>query len=113
MLFLVISPSDLINSNPHSLSLDRGSDVFLNAPVGAGKTAAFVIGSVFRTGITVVLEPNTAVIDEQVNRLMLCGIGSVAIHNSLTKHERQDIICFTRGSLLSADVASTNLFTFT
>jgi superfamily II DNA helicase RecQ len=77
-----------------STALIRGEDVFVNTPVGSGKSISYVTAAVFRAGVTLVIQPTVALMEEQARWLALLGISVVAIHNNLTLSERDAITSY-------------------
>ncbi|KAI5190582.1 bloom syndrome protein [Nematocida minor] len=69
-------------------SVLSGHDVFVLMPTGGGKSLTFQLPAVISAGVTVVISPLLALIQDQIKNLLLRGIPAVAINSSLTKTER-------------------------
>ncbi|KAH9385345.1 bloom syndrome protein [Nematocida major] len=70
------------------MSVLSGRDVFVLMPTGGGKSLTFQLPAVISPGITVVISPLLALIQDQIKNLLLRGIPAVAINSSLTKTEK-------------------------
>lgn len=80
-------------------SVLSGNDVFVLMPTGGGKSLTFQLPAVISDGVTVVISPLLALIQDQIKNLLVRGIPAVAINSSLTKTERAvayEMLC-TRG----------------
>ncbi|KAI5132747.1 uncharacterized protein NESG_01958 [Nematocida ausubeli] len=70
-------------------SVLEGRDVFVLMPTGGGKSLTFQLPAIISPGVTVVVSPLLALIQDQIKNLLVRGIPAVAINSSLTKGERE------------------------
>lgn len=66
----------------------EGKDVFVLMPTGGGKSLTFQLPAVLSQGVTVVVSPLLALIQDQVKNLLQRGIPALALTSALTKRER-------------------------
>jgi len=70
-----------------------GKDTITLLPTGAGKSLVFQLATLLLPGITLVIEPIKALMDDQVINLNKRGISrSIAIHSDLDIHERVHVL---------------------
>ncbi|RQO32079.1 RecQ family ATP-dependent DNA helicase [Taibaiella sp. KBW10] len=62
-----------------------GKDVFAMLPTGAGKSLCYQVPALLFRGITLVVSPLIALIEDQVNSLVKLGIPAVSIHSGLDR----------------------------
>ncbi|KAI5191344.1 bloom syndrome protein [Nematocida sp. AWRm77] len=66
----------------------EGKDLFVLMPTGGGKSLTFQLPAIMSEGITVVISPLLALIQDQIKNLIKRGIPAVAITSALTKTEK-------------------------
>lgn len=66
----------------------EGKDVFVLMPTGGGKSLTFQLPAVLSQGVTVVVSPLLALIQDQMKNLLQRGIPALALTSALTKKER-------------------------
>lgn len=65
-------------------SLIEGADVLAVMPTGAGKSLCFQVPSLMHDGVTIVVSPLVALMEDQVAALRLAGVSAEAINSSQT-----------------------------
>ena len=65
-------------------------DAFILMPTGAGKSLVYQFSSLLMPGLTVVISPLIALMQDQVDRLQANGIAATFINSSLSTDERFD-----------------------
>lgn len=65
-----------------------GHDAFVLMPTGAGKSLVYQFSSLLMSGLTVVISPLIALMQDQVDRLQANGIAATFINSSLSSNER-------------------------
>ena len=65
-----------------------GRDAFVLMPTGAGKSLIYQFSSLVMPGLTVVISPLIALMQDQVDRLQANGIAALFINSSLSSSER-------------------------
>jgi ATP-dependent DNA helicase RecQ len=68
-------------------SVAEGKDTLGLMPTGGGKSITFQVPALVHEGICLVITPLIALMKDQVNRLNLLGIKSLAIHSGMTSEE--------------------------
>ncbi|KAI5179852.1 bloom syndrome protein [Nematocida sp. AWRm80] len=76
------------NQLPIVSSALEGEDVFVLMPTGGGKSLTFQLPALLAPGITVVISPLLALIQDQIKNLLKKGIPALALNSALTKTER-------------------------
>ncbi len=66
----------------------KGRDAFVLMPTGAGKSLVYQLSSLLLPGVTVVISPLIALMQDQVERLETNGIAATFINSSLSPSER-------------------------
>lgn len=69
----------------------RGHDVFTIMPTGGGKSACFIIPTLVKGWLTVVISPLKALIDNQVMQNRANGIPCHALHGGITDAEKAEV----------------------
>jgi ATP-dependent DNA helicase RecQ len=73
--------------------LNKGQDVLLTLPTGAGKSICYQVPALMNDGLTLVVTPLLSLMEDQVRHLKAFGIKRVAALNSFnTKRERQYVL---------------------
>ena len=67
-----------------------GRDAFVLMPTGAGKSLIYQLSSLLLPGLTVVVSPLIALMQDQVDRLQANGIAATFINSFLSNSERTD-----------------------
>src|SRR5215469_981090 len=65
-----------------------GRDAFVLMPTGAGKSLVYQFSSLLMSGLTIVISPLIALMQDQVDRLQANGIAATFINSSLSSNER-------------------------
>ena len=65
----------------------QGKDVLAILPTGGGKSVCFQVPGLMADGITLVITPLIALMKDQVQNLTSKGIGALAVHAGMTRHE--------------------------
>ncbi len=65
-----------------------GRDTFVLMPTGGGKSLTYQLPALVLPGLTVVVSPLIALMQDQVDRLLANGIAATFINSSLTVEER-------------------------
>lgn len=71
----------------------RGEDVLLVMPTGAGKSLCYQLPGLARGGVTLVISPLLALIDDQVAKLKAAGLRAEQIHSGRAREESREA-CF-------------------
>ncbi|OAG29102.1 bloom syndrome protein [Nematocida displodere] len=66
----------------------NGKDIFVLMPTGGGKSLTFQLPALVSEGITVVISPLLALIQDQIKNLLRIGIPALALNSSHTQNER-------------------------
>lgn len=69
----------------------EGRDVLAIMPTGAGKSLCFQVPALMRPGLTIVVSPLIALMQNQVEALRLSGIEAAAINSARTREENVDV----------------------
>src|SRR5215469_5556856 len=67
-----------------------GRDAFVLMPTGAGKSLIYQFSSLLMPGLTVVITPLIALMQDQVDRLQANGIAAIFINSTLSNSERSN-----------------------
>ena len=69
-------------------ALLAGKDALIILPTGGGKSICFQLPALLRTGLTIVVSPLVALMENQVNQLRELGLSGALLHSELSKTER-------------------------
>jgi ATP-dependent DNA helicase RecQ len=69
-----------------------GRSVLYLAPTGSGKSLTYQVGGLLRGGLTLIVSPLKALIDQQAMRLSDRGIPTVYLHSGMTSVQQYDTI---------------------
>lgn len=67
-------------------------DCLLVLPTGAGKSICFQLPALLKKGLSIVVSPLIALMDDQVLALRSAGINAYALHSNLDQYEQEEII---------------------
>ncbi len=71
-------------------ALLNGRDLLTILPTGAGKSLCYQLPTLMSSGLSVVVSPLIALMQDQVRNLQLLGIEAVTIHSDLSEENRRD-----------------------
>ena len=71
--------------------LCQSGNALVIMPTGAGKSLCFQIPALCQEGMTVVISPLIALMQDQVQSLLQLGVSAAALHSSLSQQEAADI----------------------
>ena len=72
-------------------SLLAGQDTLAVMPTGGGKSLCYQLPAVAQSGISVVVSPLVALMNDQVASLRQLGLSAGAIHSGMDTHEKQKV----------------------
>lgn len=64
-------------------------DALIILPTGAGKSICFQLPALLQTGLTIVVSPLVALMENQVNQLKHLGLSGALLHSELPRKERK------------------------
>ena len=64
-------------------------DALIILPTGAGKSICFQLPALLQTGLTIVVSPLVALMENQVNQLKQLGLSGALLHSELPRNERK------------------------
>ncbi|TGZ69138.1 hypothetical protein CRM22_003906 [Opisthorchis felineus] len=70
----------------------RQHDIFISMPTGSGKSLCFQLPAVCHLGVTLVVSPLLALINDQLAHLEHLGINAITINSRLNSKQRQSLI---------------------
>jgi ATP-dependent DNA helicase RecQ len=70
-------------------SLLTGQDSLIVLPTGAGKSVCFQLPALLQDGLTLVVSPLLALMENQVQELTKLGLPACLVHSQLTKYEKK------------------------
>ncbi len=94
----------------------EGKDALVIMPTGGGKSICFQLPALMFDGITVVISPLIALMNDQVSALRISGVEVVAIHSNLTNTEmrhQEEMLMKGKVKLLYVSPERANTKTFT
>ncbi len=68
--------------------IEAGTDVLAVMPTGAGKSLCYQVPALVMGGLSVVVSPLTALMDDQVARLRQDGVAAAAVHSGQPRDEQ-------------------------
>ena len=72
-------------------ALLAGEDLLAVMPTGGGKSLCYQLPAVMQPGLTLVVSPLIALMDNQVAQLRLLGVAAAAVHSGIDRTERARI----------------------
>ena len=69
-----------------------GRDALVVLPTGAGKSICFQLPALLQTGLTIVVSPLVALMENQVNQLRQLGLSGALLHSELSKSDRRQTL---------------------
>lgn len=73
-------------------TLLTGKDALIILPTGGGKSICFQLPALLQTGLTIVISPLVALMENQVNQLTNLGLPGALLHSELPRNERKQIL---------------------
>ena len=73
-------------------ALLQGKDALIVLPTGGGKSICFQLPALLQTGLTIVVSPLVALMENQVARLRQLGLPGALLHGEISKHERKQTL---------------------
>lgn len=70
-------------------ALLSGKDSLVILPTGGGKSLCFQLPAILQTGLTIVVSPLVALMENQVNQLKQLGLSGALLHGELSRSERK------------------------
>ncbi|MEM9165283.1 MAG: DEAD/DEAH box helicase, partial [Cyanobacteria bacterium P01_F01_bin.4] len=69
-----------------------GHDALIVMPTGGGKSLCFQIPALLQQGVTLIVSPLVALIENQVQELKLRGLSAALLHSAVPNHERRQTL---------------------
>ena len=73
-------------------SLLEGKDALIVMPTGGGKSICFQLPALLQTGLTIVVSPLVALMENQVRELQQRQLSAASLHSQLEKYQRKQIL---------------------
>lgn len=73
-------------------TLLNGEDAMIVMPTGGGKSIAFQLPALLQTGLTLVISPLIALMEDQVNALLQKKLPAALLHNEIPKYRKKKIL---------------------
>ena len=73
-------------------ALEQGQDCLIVWPTGGGKSICFQVPALLRSGLTIVVTPLIALIENQVTDLQSRGIAAAALHSQMQPRDRRAVL---------------------
>ena len=73
-------------------TLLSGKDALIILPTGGGKSICFQLPALLQTGLTIVVSPLVALMENQVNQLQKLGLSGALLHSELPRNKRKNIL---------------------
>ncbi len=73
-------------------TLLAGKDALIILPTGRGKSICFQLPALLQTGLTIVVSPLIALMENQVNQLKHVGLSGALLHSELPRNERKQTL---------------------
>lgn len=73
-------------------TLLRGKDALIILPTGGGKSICFQLPALLQTGLTIVVSPLVALMENQVNQLKNLGLSGALLHSELPRTDRKQTL---------------------
>ena len=70
-------------------ALLAGKDALIILPTGGGKSICFQLPALLQTGLTIVVSPLVALMENQVSQLQKLGLSGALLHSELSRQERK------------------------
>ncbi|MEM8810709.1 MAG: RecQ family ATP-dependent DNA helicase, partial [Cyanobacteria bacterium P01_G01_bin.38] len=70
-------------------ALLAGQDALIVMPTGGGKSICFQLPALLQRGVTLIVSPLVALIENQVQELKLRGLSAALLHSAVPDHERR------------------------
>jgi len=69
----------------------QGKDALVVLPTGGGKSVCFQLPALLKTGLTLVVSPLVALMENQVQELQQCQLPAASLHSEIPRPQRQQI----------------------
>lgn len=73
-------------------TLLAGKDALVILPTGGGKSICFQLPAILQTGLTIVVSPLVALMENQVHQLQKLGLSGALLHSELSKTEKKNTL---------------------
>ena len=73
-------------------TLLTGKDALIILPTGGGKSICFQLPALLQTGLTIVISPLVALMENQVNQLQQLGLSGALFHSELPRKEKKQTL---------------------